>query len=221
MSTYLGFDYRIHQPTYGGIRRPVEDYVLARITIQEHLAKLTEEQRRAVVMGACGFNMTAWAEITETSKSNTAQSRRRALANLAKEEPPPKAPVLCEDCGERLVTIKGMCDRCDARRRRRLAGIMPPRVKAVKPVKRPRLAVMCSECEAYPVHGKGLCKSCYNRQLHRMRHPLKEKPPRPPKPEKQPKLVVMCSDCGRFRATVKGLCKSCYRRRRWREERKR
>lgn len=115
MSTDLNFDYRIHHSTRGCFDRPVEEYVLARITIQEELARLTEVERQAAVMGACGFQMVEWAEVRGISDRASAKNRRRALALLATEQQPKPVAVMCSECGKEPVKLMGKCRICYGR----------------------------------------------------------------------------------------------------------
>jgi len=62
--------------------RPVEDYVIARITIQERLARLTKIERMAVIMSACGFNMADWGRVRGTHKNTEGDARQRGLRKV-------------------------------------------------------------------------------------------------------------------------------------------
>jgi hypothetical protein len=99
---------------HGHIKRPVEDYVIARLTIQERMARLTPGERMAVVVWACGFGMTEWAEVRGTIVQNESQAKLRGLDKLGPELQPPKLRPgpggFCTKCGKPAVYAKGLCN---------------------------------------------------------------------------------------------------------------
>lgn len=96
---------------HGYIKRPVEDYVIARLTIQERMARLTPHERTAVVVWACGFGMTEWAEVRDTIVQNESQAKVRGFNKLGPEPKSPRASGgFCSECGEPGVYAKGLCN---------------------------------------------------------------------------------------------------------------
>lgn len=108
---------------YGHVKRPVEDYVIARLTIQERIARLTKHERMAVVVWACGFGLTEWAEVRGTIVQNESQAKLRGLNKLGPEPKPPRhrPGAFCDECGElRPAYANGLCNRCYVAMRRRV-----------------------------------------------------------------------------------------------------
>lgn len=67
------------------IDRPAEDYVLARVTMQERLASLTMQQRRAVVLRMAGYSTAAIGRAVGTSQPNQLYHWNKALRRISDE----------------------------------------------------------------------------------------------------------------------------------------